>query len=147
MVSLRQELQALDLYLQIERVRFGDRLQIHYQIEPEAEQAVVPSLILQPIIENAIKHAIAKVEGVGILSLEARLLKEQNCLLLRVCDNGPGLGSKPETQLFTANGVGLSNTLERLKSLYDDQFQFRVENQKPSGLCVEIRFPFQRAGQ
>ncbi|MDF2177686.1 histidine kinase [Aliiglaciecola sp. CAU 1673] len=139
-VPLEQELQAIDLYLDIEKVRFEDRLTVTQDIAPDTREALVPSLILQPLIENAIKYAIAKLEAGGIISIKAKSFGQD--LLLEVADNGPG-AKIIDGQLSRSNGVGIPNIKERLTSLYGDNFSFVITDNKPSGVKVSIRIPFQ----
>lgn len=139
-VPLGQEIKSLRLYLDIEKVRFEDRLSIHWSVAPNCESALVPSLILQPIIENAIKHAIAKMENGGQIAIGARLFG--NDLLLDVADNGPGADIQ-NGQLSRENGVGLANIRERLTALYKENFAFSIEHNQPSGVRVTIRIPYE----
>lgn len=140
-VSLRQELEALQLYLGIERTRFGERLQVDTRIAPDCFAARVPSLILQPLIENAVKYAVApRIEG-GHVSIEAR--REGGLLVLTVADDGPGcplLGAGGT--LPPGKGVGLRNVFERLQVLYGERGQSRARNLSSGGLEVELRLPF-----
>ena len=138
-VSLGSELAALDLYLEIEKVRFGDRLIIEKNIETRAQEALVPSLILQPLIENAIKYAISPSEDGGTLRISARV--QQSTLVLQLADTGPGLGNG--TSKHTSSGVGLENTRERLQQLYGDQQAFTLAPNEPTGLVVTINIPFE----
>jgi two-component system LytT family sensor kinase len=144
-VSLRQELEALQLYLGIERTRFGERLEVQVEVQPDCFAALVPSLILQPLAENAIKYAVApRVEG-GRLHIEA--LRENGSLLLRVRDDGPGCpllrgdGGLPE-----GKGVGLRNVFERLRVLYGEASHSSARNLEPHGLQVELKLPFETRG-
>ncbi|WP_137167005.1 sensor histidine kinase [Salinimonas lutimaris] len=139
-VPLEQEIKALRLYLEIEKVRFDDRLEVNWNIESGCECALVPSMILQPLIENAIKHAISKMEQGGRLDISARLFG--NDLLMDVADNGPGADIK-DGQLSRENGVGLVNIRERLQSLYNRNFAFSVEHNQPSGVRVRLRIPYE----
>lgn len=139
-ISLEKEIDALMLYLDIEKVRFDERLDIQVDITPEARQALVPSLLLQPLIENAIKYAIAKVEDVGVLSLTACVTDGQ--LQITLCDNGPDAPSDPQA-LFKNSGVGLQNSRERLLALYGKKFRFEMKPNEPQGLCVEIVLPYE----
>src|SRR5690606_33424470 len=110
-VPLEQEIQAIEMYLDIEKVRFEDRLTVSWDVAGEACEALVPSLILQPIIENAIKYAIAKTEQGGQISISAKAFGRD--LLIEVTDNGPGADIS-NGQLQRHGGVGLSNIRERL---------------------------------
>jgi two-component system, LytTR family, sensor kinase len=142
-VTLKQELDALNLYLSIEKIRFTERLVVEHRIEPEAYSALLPGLLLQPLIENAIKYAVAKrVEG-GRLEISAQ--RRGDMLEIVVADDGPGcphfdLGLPPGT------GVGLRNAQERMKVLYGDRQSFVVRNRKPHGAEVVLRLPFEAGG-
>lgn len=138
-VPLGQEIKALRLYLEIEKVRFDDRLEVIWDIDNECEGALVPSMILQPIIENSIKHAISKMERGGRISISARTFG--NDLLLDVADNGPGADIH-DGQLSRPGGVGLVNIKERLQSLYSRNFAFSIEHNQPQGVRVRVRIPY-----
>lgn len=136
-VPLEQEVRAMQKYLTIEEIRFSDRLKVHWQIEDEAKGALVPSLILQPIIENAIKYGVAgKLDGGNIWILGKRFGSD---LLLEITDDGPGLGQGKST----STGLGLANSRERLATLYGDDFAFTLSPHEPSGLTVNLRIPYQ----
>jgi len=139
-VPLRQEIEALTLYLAIEKVRFEDRLTVIWDVQPTANEALVPSLILQPLIENSIKYAISKLEEGGCIAISAKVFGRD--LMLEVTDNGPGADIK-DGQMYRENGVGLQNIQERLGSLYKDDFSFSISNSQPSGIKVCIRIPFE----
>jgi len=141
-VTLRQELAALDLYLGIEKLRFGDRLRLEFDIEDLANQALVPSLILQPMVENALKHAIAPREEGGRLRIEAHA--GERVLKLVVQDDGPGLAVG--VNLGEGRGVGFRNTRERLAVLYGEHQKLAVRFARP-GLRIEIELPFERPVQ
>lgn len=140
-VTLGSELGALDLYLEIEKVRFSDRLTIEKDVSDEAMDALVPSLILQPLIENAIKYAISPSEAGGTLRISAKV--HQGTLMLQVADTGPGLGNGSAEN--KSCGVGLANTRERLQQLYGDQQAFTLAPNEPTGLIVTINIPFEKA--
>jgi two-component system LytT family sensor kinase len=135
-VTLKQELEALDLYLGIEKLRFGPRLRLNLSIDPAALAALVPSLLLQPLIENALKYAIAPSETGGELHVGARLIGQR--LLLHVADDGPGFPYG--AHLGNGRGVGLRNTRERLNVLYGERARFESHNTSP-GLRIDIEFP------
>ncbi len=138
-VTLGSELAAIDLYLEIEKVRFNERLTIRKDVADDAMPALVPSLILQPLIENAIKYAISPSEEGGTLRISARV--HHGTLILQVADTGPGLGKcKAEHK---SSGVGLANTRERLQQLYGDQQAFTLAPNEPSGLVVTINIPYE----
>ena len=138
-VTLGSELAALNLYLEIEKVRFGDRLVIETSIEPAAQKALVPSLILQPLIENAIKYAITPSEQGGTLRISARV--RQETLIIQLSDTGPGLGNGDSKQ--KSSGVGLKNTRERLLQLYGERQAFTLAPNEPSGLTITINIPYE----
>ncbi|MBI1364831.1 MAG: sensor histidine kinase [Alphaproteobacteria bacterium] len=140
--SLAEEIRALQLYLDIEKTRFCDRLEIQTDIDPDVLDALVPSLILQPAIENAIKYAIAQMEGGGKISIVAK--KEGDMLRLQVCDNGPNAPLNPGQLLETATtGVGLVNMRDRLAHLYGARQAFLLSRLEPSGLCVCLKLPYE----
>jgi len=139
-VSLEQELDALTLYLNIEKTRFGDRLELEFDIQPEAKAVLVPSLILQPLIENAIKYAVAPMEAGGKLSITAGL--DGDFLEIQIADTGPGLDNLEVEQ--NSVGVGLRNTIDRLHEFYGDSYSFKLEHAKPSGLKVYMRLPLEK---
>jgi GAF domain-containing protein len=139
-VSLRDEMALIERYLDVEQLRFRDRLSVNIEIEPAAIEARVPGLILQPVVENAIKHGIANAEGPGHVCISAR--HEGGRLLLRVADNGPGF---PNGWDAARSGVGLSNTRERLERTYDGDYRFDVGRGDRGGAVVEIEIPYRRA--
>jgi hypothetical protein len=141
-ITLEQELAALKLYLDIEKVRFEERLSLELDIEDEASQALIPSLLLQPLVENAIKYGIARSEEGGCLRIAARVFAGD--LLLELSDDGPGV-ELVDGLIPDANGVGLRNTRERLLELYGGRHSFRLSKTSPHGLTVNIRIPFETA--
>ncbi len=141
-VTLEQELAALKLYLDIEKVRFEDRLRLDLDIDDEASVALIPSLLLQPLVENAIKYGIARSETGGQLRIAARVFAGE--LLLELSDDGPGV-ELVDGQIPDANGVGLRNTRERLAELYGSEHSFRLSKTEPHGLTISMRIPFQTA--
>ena len=138
-VTLGSELAACDLYLEIEKVRFGERLVVEKSIEAQAQKALVPSLILQPLIENAIKYAISPSEEGGTLRISARV--QQGTLVMQLSDTGPGLGNGNGGQ--KSSGVGLKNTRERLQQLYGDNQAFTLAPNEPHGLRITINIPYE----
>ena len=143
-VTLRQEIEAMNLYLTTEKLRFGDRLKLEYAIEDTALEALVPSLLLQPLIENAVKFAVSPSEQGGTIRVEGRA--RGNMLELAVSDDGPGLPSKASGGAApgAGRGVGLRNTRERLSVLYEDQHRFATLDNKP-GLRIELGLPLEMA--
>jgi two-component system, LytTR family, sensor kinase len=142
-VSLADEIDTIKLYLDIETVRFSDRLAITYHIEQEALAAQVPGLILQPLIENSIKYAIADSAEGGTIVVNARVLEQQ--LFLEVIDSGAAASTQP-TDALAHRGIGLRNTLERLQVLYDNRYSFNLEPQMPQGLRVTVCIPYEPVG-
>ena len=141
LVSLSQELDALSLYLDIEKVRFGERLIVRTDIEPSASLCLVPSLMLQPLVENAIKYAIAEQENGGTIMITAIVRKGQ--LILTVSDDGPG-AELIKGKLPSPSGIGLCNTQRRLETLFDQQYTFSLKNLVPHGLQITMSLPFQK---
>jgi len=138
-ITLEQELQALQLYLDIEKVRFEERLSLEVSIEETAKDALIPSLLLQPLIENAIKYGIARAEGGGRLKISARVFAGD--LLMEVSDDGPGC-ELVNHSIPNAKGVGLRNTRERLAAIYGSEHSIRLSQTDPHGLTICIRIPF-----
>ncbi len=136
-IPLKEELEFLEKYLEIERTRFGDRLTIQMEVEPETLDVCVPNLILQPLVENAVRHGIAPRVGGGQLQIVAR--RTGDCLWMMVRDNGPGL-SKAKLDAFN-KGVGLSNTRSRLQHLYPGAHRFEFHEPSDGGLAVTIEIP------
>ena len=139
-ITLEQELAALKLYLDIEKVRFEERLSLELDIGEEASQALIPSLLLQPLVENAIKYGIARAEEGGCIRIAAKVFAGD--LLLELSDDGPGV-ELVDGMIPDANGVGLRNTQERLMELYGNQHSFRLSETSPHGLTVNIRIPYE----
>jgi signal transduction histidine kinase len=134
-VTLAEELEHLRAYLDIEQVHFGDRLKIEYRVDVAALEALVPTLLLQPLAENAIRHGLEPCVGPGVLTIEAR--REQTVLRLRVRDTGRGL---PQT-LVRPDGVGLSNTRARLERLYGGQASIDLRENAGGGVLVDLALP------
>ncbi len=136
--SLQKELDFLDRYLEIQQIRFYDRLQVSIDIAPETRAALVPNLILQPLVENAIKHGICRRAGNGVIRISAH--RDGELLHLSIADDGPGLGVN-ESRPFK-DGRGLANTRNRLRNLYGDRHEFKLQENGGRGLCVSISIPF-----
>lgn len=139
-VSLDHEINTMKLYLDIEQVRFEDRLKVVFDVDEDARKALVPSLVLQPLVENSIKYAVADREEGGEIRIAARVFAGD--LLLEVSDNGPGIemadGKVPEFR-----GVGIANTRERLAQMYGEDQACQFSRAEPHGLKIEIRIPFE----
>ena len=135
---LRQELEFLERYLEIEQTRFRDRLEVKMEVEPETLDARVPNLILQPLVENAVRHGIAPRAAPGRIEIFAR--REDNKLELQVRDNGAGLSDEKTARI--KEGVGLANTRARLEQLYGTNYRFDLSNRDNGGLVVSLSIPF-----
>ncbi len=135
-VPLEEELAFLRSYLEIQRLRFEERLTVNIDVDDEARTAFVPVMVLQPLVENAVRYAVEPQREGGRVSVRARRVAEQ--LLLEVCDDGPGLGSEREHH----SGIGLANTRARLEGLYGAAQELRLEAAKGGGLAVRIRIPW-----
>jgi signal transduction histidine kinase len=139
-VTLKRELEVLDLYLNIQLIRFQDRLKVNSDVDPRALDACVPNLVLQPLVENAIKHGITPHSLDGVIDIGAR--REGSSLVLTVRDDGPGL-RQPVS--MTKEGVGLANTRARLEHLYGAGQSFTYGNAPGGGFEVELKIPFRRS--
>ena len=141
-VRVRDEIEFLEKYLQIEQTRFQDRLAVNFEVQPETLDAKVPTLLLQPLVENAIKHGISPRPGQGTIDIRVR--REGDTLRMEVRDNGGGLSFDALTAL--QKGVGLSNTHARLKHHYGIDYRFEF-CREPGGLTVRVVIPFRVNGQ
>jgi LytS/YehU family sensor histidine kinase len=137
-ITLSQELEIVENYLAIEQVRFADRLRIEIKVEPSALDSLVPCFLLQPIVENAIRHGVAQCEDAGIVEASAR--RDGKLLRLEVRDSGSGQNG----QAKPGNGIGLKNTRERLAHFYQDGFEMKAEPLKEGGFEVAIAIPYER---
>lgn len=142
-VTLQEELEFLRCYLEIEQVRFQDRLTVRMEIEPQTLDARVPNLILQPIVENAIRHGIVAQIAPG--RIEIRASQTNGMLQLQVKDNGPGLSSSQDSASRLRGGLGLSNTRARLEQLYGQSHRFDMSDAREGGLQVTLEIPFETA--
>jgi len=141
-ISLEEELVMLKSYLGIMEARFGEDLQVDFAIDPELSRALVPQLILQPLVENSIRHG--RDARSSRVDIRVRAAREGGRLLLQVSDNGPGIPT-----LATPGwkkGIGISNTEERLEGLYGPDHELLLENAKGRGLTVSVRLPLRLAG-
>ena len=137
-IPLQAELEFLAKYLQIEQTRFADRLVVRFDIQPETLDTLVPNLILQPLVENAIKHGVAKKVGPGHIDISAR--REGDKLRMEVRDDGVGLSEDALTAL--QKGIGVSTTRARLQHLFGADYRFEFHRQ-PQGLSVVVVIPWQ----
>jgi sensor histidine kinase YesM len=137
-IALGEELEFLDRYLEIEQVRFGDRLVVRRDIDPAALDAEVPSLLLQPLVENAIRHGIARRPGAGRIDLRIQRRGEE--LEVTVADTGPGFSA--DALAGGHEGIGLANTRTRLEQLYGERQSLELANASEGGGIVRVRLPF-----
>jgi len=140
-VPLSQELEMMENYLAIEQVRFADRLRIEIKVEPGALDGLVPCFLLQPIVENAIRHGIANCESEGLVEASARRDgSDGSLLLLQVRDSGSGLKAPQQN----GHGIGLKNTRERLAHFYRDSYSMKAQPVESGGFEVAISIPYER---
>ncbi|MDE1175689.1 MAG: histidine kinase [Edaphobacter sp.] len=137
-VPLSRELEIIDNYLAIEQIRFADRLRIEMKIDQSAMNGLVPSFLLQPIVENAIRHGIAHCEAEGVI--ETSIRREGKTLRMRVYDSGASIPKTP----VTGNGIGLRNTRERLTHFYEDRFEMNTTVLEGGGFEVAIAIPYEQ---
>lgn len=140
-IPLKQELEFLNKYLEIEQMRFQDRLKVEMDIAPDTLDASVPNMILQPLVENAIKHGLSPKAGGGRIDIEAS--RSNGHLVLSVTDDGVGV---PEEDLESIrDGVGLSNTRRRLRHLYGEEHRFKLSVPRTEGLRVDLEIPYKES--
>jgi two-component system, LytTR family, sensor kinase len=139
-IPLRRELEYLQLYLSIEQVRFQDRLRVEITMDPEAFDASVPHMVLQPIVENGIRHGIGGSSSAGKIQISAR--RVEGTLELKVQDDGPGLAPTPGDR---NRGIGLANTRARLAQLYGDAASLSVRNDDDRGVVATVILPYRVA--
>lgn len=148
-VTLAQEVETLKLYLDIEKMRFEDRLRPHFRIDPSANMARLPSLLLQPLVENAIKYAVTPLEDGADITISAQLIGQT--VRISVSDTGEPLSgdaTDPNTGFATeSTGVGLANIRDRLAQAFGEHHRFDVETGDEGGFTVIIEFPFHPDGQ
>lgn len=144
-VDLATEIDAMGLYLSIETARFPDRLNVDYDIDENLRRARVPSLILQPLIENSIKYAVSAREDGGAIRVSAKRVDDN--LVLSVEDDGPGIEDMQaglhRKDEFQFGGVGMQNIHDRLESLYGDVYEMNLYNRPGTGLKIELIFPYE----
>jgi sensor histidine kinase YesM len=138
-VPLSQELEIMENYLAIEQVRFADRLRIEIKVEPGALDGLVPCFLLQPIVENAIRHGIANCENEGLVEASAR--RDGPTLHLRIRDTGRGLNGQQKN----GHGIGLENTRERLSHFYQGDYAMKAQPLDTGGFEVAIAIPYERS--
>lgn len=144
-IRLAEELEITRLYLKIMQRRFEEKLRVTYRVEPESEDSLVPQLILQPLVENSLRHGLKDTDaGIDITIAAGR---ENGSLVLRVADTGAGLGEVKTNGDAETQGVGLANISQRLEQLYGAEQQFTIANRREGGAEVTIRLPLRQAGQ
>jgi LytS/YehU family sensor histidine kinase len=137
-VSVREELEYIQPYLEIEQARIGSRLQVRMEVEPGIMDAWVPNMILQPLVENAIRHGVAPRPETGCVAIRVR--RDAKTLRLEVQDDGPGLPDEQASPF--KEGLGLANTRARLLQLYGEGHRFELANGGGRGLVVRIELPY-----
>jgi anti-sigma regulatory factor (Ser/Thr protein kinase) len=152
---LAQELAFIEQYLAIEQTRLGSRLRIEMRISPDTLDAVVPGMLLQPLVENAVRHGVAPLVEGGTIGIESRL--NRNRLLIAITNSGPRheagdngstqSNDKPSNSNRKAKGIGLTNTEERLKTLYAEDHRFSLRWPEAGGCEATIELPLRRAAQ
>jgi LytS/YehU family sensor histidine kinase len=135
--TLSSEIELTKTYVDVEKVRFADRLMVVFDIAPESESALIPALLLQPLVENAIVHGLRGINRTGIISICSRT--ESDNLIITVTDNGVGLPVKSATDMEL--GIGLSSTCERLEKMYPRQHSFSICSLPQGGTEVRISIP------
>jgi len=144
-VPLSQEIALAKQYLAIEQTRLGERLHIDFAIAPESLNASVPNMLLQPLVENAVQHGVGQQPGGGAITLESR--RNSDRLEVVVRNSGPRPTGEAFASKDTRNGIGLANTVERLKTLYGDDHRFTLQWPEAGGCQVTIELPFRKAVQ
>jgi signal transduction histidine kinase len=140
-VTLEQEVETLKLYLEIEKMRFEDRLRPCFKVDPSVARGRLPSLLLQPLVENAIKYAVTPQEDGADINIEARLAGDR--VLLSVSDTGPGADSSYTVRAEQSTGVGLANIRDRLAQAYGADHRFETQTNANGGFSVLIEIPYQ----
>ena len=140
LVTLAEEMEFSINYIEIQKVRFNDRLLLNVDVAKELLSARVPSLLLQPLLENAVKHGISRRAQGGAIRISAA--RSNGTLTLRVYNDGPAFPPYAEN----TSGVGMSNIRARLRSLYGDAFDLSVRNQSGDGVEVAVSVPFEESG-
>jgi two-component system LytT family sensor kinase len=137
-VTLREELEAIDEYLDIETVRFGPKLTVEKAIDPESLDVVVPSMLLQPLIENSIKHGLSPKIGEGRITI--RSVRHDGHAIIDVIDNGVGVNAA-QADRIKDGGIGLRNVNERLRVIYGANYQLQLDSVPGQGTCARIVIP------
>jgi two-component system sensor histidine kinase AlgZ len=140
LVPLSQEIALAKQYLAIEQTRLGDRLQIDFAIAPESLEVTVPSMLLQPLVENAVQHGVGQLPKGGAIAIESRRNRDRLEVVVR--NSGPCPTSAGAADKDGRNGIGLANTVERLRTLYGDDHRFTLQWPEAGGCQVTIELPF-----
>ncbi len=137
-IPLRSEMKLLEKYLDLERMRFSDRMRASIDVAQDCHEAAVPAMVLQPLVENAIRHGISEAPESGLLEIAVR--RQNSLVVIEVKDDGPGL---PDGwALENGAGVGLRNLRDRLTAHFDAQFELTLEPARPRGVVARVSFPF-----
>jgi sensor histidine kinase YesM len=139
LVTLKEETEFLNLYLEIQKVRFKERLDVVINLDPASLDILVPAIILQPLVENSIKHVLEKTKDVCEIKISSSV--NNNILTIKVVDNGPGI---PAANDISKDGVGLSNVKSRLSQIYNNDQSLKIKNLEDGGLIVSIEIPTQQ---
>jgi two-component system LytT family sensor kinase len=137
-VTLREELEAIDEYLDIESIRFGPKLRIEKSIDPDSLDVVVPSMLLQPLVENSIKHGLAPKIGEGRITI--RSVRQNGQTVIDIIDNGVGV-SQAHADHTSTGGIGLRNVNERLRVIYGANYQLHLDSVPGEGTCARVVVP------
>ena len=136
--AMREELAAIDEYLDIEVVRFGSRLKVEKQVSADTLDVIVPSMLLQPLVENSIKHGLSRKVGSGTITIRAK--RRDGVAVIEVRDDGLGM-SEERLETALGRGIGLANVNERLRTIYGTSCELQLTSQAGRGTCVTIEIP------
>jgi len=139
LVPLKEEIEFVKKYLDLERERFAERLKYEINVDEEITKELIPPIIIQPIVENAIKHGLSSLIEGGVIKIAVH--RHSGTLQFSICDTGKGIGSKSKEELLN-KGIGLSNTNERLLKTYNTTLD--LTNNIPQGLCVNFSIPLHK---
>jgi two-component system LytT family sensor kinase len=137
-VTLREELDSIDEYLDIEVIRFGPKLNVVKQISPETLDIIVPSMILQPLVENSVKHGLARKVGEGRITIKT-VLRDGHAVI-EVLDDGLGM-SEERLEQALGGGIGLNNVNERLRTIYGANYRLKLTSSPGAGTSVRMEIP------
>jgi len=140
-IRFAEELEITRLYLEIMKARFEDKLYVNYEVEAGVQEALLPQLILQPLVENAVRHGMNEESG---LQINLKAARENNDLVIHISDNGPGIAESHQG-VDSKHGIGLANTKARLEQLYGREQRFEIASETGSGTDVTVALPFHTA--